>query len=81
MKIARLCILLLAVRCFSCGQDLATEKTVGTLEVVATFDGPMPTGVSVSNSGRIFLNFPKWGDAVEYTVGELKNGKTVPYPD
>jgi hypothetical protein len=38
----------------------------------------MPTGVTVANSGR---NFPKWRDKVEYTVAEVKNGKTLPYPN
>jgi sugar lactone lactonase YvrE len=66
------------VHCF--GQNLPTERTIGSLEVVATFDGPMPTGVTVANNGRIFVNFPKWGDVVEYTVAEVKNGKTTPYP-
>jgi sugar lactone lactonase YvrE len=49
--------------------------------VVATFIGPMPTGVTVSKSGRIFVNFPKWGDKVDFTVAEVKNGETIPYPD
>lgn len=62
-------------------QDLAREHTVGQMEVAATFNGPMPTGVTVSNDGRIFVNFPKWGDKVEYTVAELKDGKTLPYPN
>ena len=54
----------------------------GRLETVHTFDsGPMPTGVSVSHSGRIFVNFPKWGDDVAHTVGEIKNHEVVPYPD
>ncbi len=61
-------------------QQFATEKTVGNLEVVATFNGPMPTGVTVSKNGRIFVNFPKWGDQVDYTVAEVKNGQTVAYP-
>lgn len=61
-------------------QELPRDKTIGQLEVVATFDGPMPTGVTVSNDGRIFVNFPRWGDNVDYTVAEVKNGKTVPYP-
>ena len=61
-------------------QDLARERSIGQLEVVATFDGAMPTGVTVANSGRIFVNFPRWGDKVEYTVAEVKGGKTVPYP-
>jgi sugar lactone lactonase YvrE len=80
MKTIALALLLAsaAVHCF--GQNLPTERTIGHLEVVATFDGPMPTGVTVANNGRIFVNFPKWGDAVEYTVAEVKNGNTVPYP-
>jgi sugar lactone lactonase YvrE len=63
------------------GQKLTTEQTIGQLEVVATFNGPMPTGVTVADNGRIFVNFPKWGDAVEYTVAEVKGGKTEPYPN
>jgi sugar lactone lactonase YvrE len=55
--------------------------SIGNPEVVATFDGPMPTGVTVSHSGRIFVNFPRWGDKVDFTVAEVKNGKAVPYPD
>ena len=62
-------------------QDLAKDRAIGKLEVVATFSGPMPTGVTVANNGRIFVNFPKWGDNVEYTVAEVKDGKTIPYPN
>ena len=51
------------------------------LQLVAGFWGPMPTGVAVSKTGRIFVNFPRWGDPVEYTVGELKNGQVTPYPN
>jgi sugar lactone lactonase YvrE len=51
-----------------------------TLEQVHAFDGPMPTGVAVSHEGRIFTNFPRWGDRVEFTLGELRDGKVVPYP-
>jgi sugar lactone lactonase YvrE len=62
-------------------QELAADRAIGKLEVVATFSGPMPTGVTVANNGRIFVNFPKWGDNVEYTVAEVKDGKTLPYPN
>jgi sugar lactone lactonase YvrE len=61
--------------------QLPTARTVGRLEVVATFDGPMPTGVTVSRGGRIFVNFPRWGDPVDFTVAELKDGKPVAYPN
>lgn len=60
---------------------LATDGVIGHPEVVATFNGPMPTGVTVSHRGRIFVNFPRWGDDVPYTVAEVRNGHTVAYPD
>jgi sugar lactone lactonase YvrE len=85
-------VALFAVTCIGqgVGQKIAEEHVIGQLEVVATFDGAMPTGVSVSNrgvagatatQGRIFVNFPKWGDTVDYTVAEVKDGKTIPFPN
>ncbi len=59
----------------------ATDETLGALETVATFDGPMPTGVTVSREGRIFVNYPKWGDDVTFTVGEVRDGRAIAYPD
>jgi sugar lactone lactonase YvrE len=50
------------------------------LELVATVNGPMPTGIAVSKTNRLFTNFPRWGDPVEYTVAEIVNGKSVPFP-
>jgi sugar lactone lactonase YvrE len=61
-------------------ERLAQDAPIGTLELVATFFGAMPTGVSVSHTGRIFVNFPKWGDDVAFTVAELVNGEPRPYP-
>jgi sugar lactone lactonase YvrE len=74
-------ILLCCLATICRSQEIARDRVIGQIEVVATFNGPMPTGVTVANSGRIFVNFPKWGDNVEYTVAELKEGKTVPYPN
>ena len=62
-------------------EDLARDRPAGEIETVATFDGPMPTGVTVSHSGRIFICYPKWGDKVDFTVAEVKDGKPVAYPD
>jgi sugar lactone lactonase YvrE len=57
-------------------------RNVGAIEPVFAFrDGPMPTGVTVSAQGRIFVNFPKWGDEVPFTVGEIRDGRVVAYPD
>ena len=54
-------ILLLAVSAAaSAGEPkLAADKPEGRLELVATFDGPMPTGVTVSQKGRVFVNYPR----------------------
>jgi len=41
----------------------------------------MPTGVTVSRSGRTFVTFPRWGDPVRATLVELRNGAEVPYPN
>lgn len=62
-------------------KDLPREKTIGKIEAVAFFTGPMPTGITVSRSGRMFVNFPQWGDKVNATVAEVRKGKTVPYPN
>ncbi len=70
-----------AVPLLSQGQVLAHDVPVGRLEQVATFNGPMPTGVTVSRTNRIFVNFPRWGDDVPFTVAEVVNGKAVPFPD
>src|SRR4051794_25966733 len=81
-------IRMLAIQAFcvatviSAGNDgkLPTAESVGKFEVVAVFHGPKPTGVTVSHKGRIFVNFPRWGDPVDFTVAELKGGKPVAFP-
>lgn len=59
----------------------AIAQNAGEVEQVATFTGAMPTGVTVAPNGRIFVNFPRWGDDVPFTVAEVRGGKTVAYPD
>ena len=51
-----------------------------TLERVAKFDHQV-TGVAVSETGRLFVNFPRWSEDAPVSVGELKDGRVVPYPD
>jgi sugar lactone lactonase YvrE len=74
-------LLVLAVAAPAEDQKLPAARPVGRIEAVGTFHGPMPTGVTVSHKGRIFVNFPRWGDPVEFTVAELKDGKSIPYPN
>lgn len=61
-------------------RELPIDEAVGDLELVHQFDGPMPTGVTVSHQGRIFVNYPKWGDDGDFTVGEIRDGQAVTYP-
>lgn len=59
---------------------LPIEKYFGKFELVYAFYGAMPTGVSVSETNRIFICFPKWGDDIKFTVAEIIEDKLQPYP-
>ncbi len=61
--------------------ELPTDEPFGALEPIAFFHGAMPTGVTVSHKGRIFVNFPKWGDDVQFTVAEIRDGEAIAYPN
>lgn len=51
------------------------------LQEVAKFDHQV-TGVTVSEGGRIFVNFPRWSEDVPVSVAEvLKDGMVKPYPN
>src|SRR5215211_3765322 len=62
-------------------EQLPSNEPLGVLEPVAYFNDAMPTGVTLSHKGRIFVNFPKWGDEVSFTVAEIRDGETVAYPN
>lgn len=56
-------------------------ESAGSFEVVADFYGPGPSGVVVTDAGRIFVGFPR--HAVNHkgaTLGELVQGRVVPWP-
>ena len=61
--------------------EIAESQSLGELELVANFSGAMPAGVTVSQDGRIFVTFPRWGDDVPFTVGEVIGDRVVPYPN
>jgi sugar lactone lactonase YvrE len=60
---------------------LPSDRVIGRIEPVFEFHDAMPTGVSVAAGGRIFVNFPRWGDPAPFTVGEIRGGGVVPYPN
>ncbi|MBA3543643.1 MAG: SMP-30/gluconolactonase/LRE family protein [Chthoniobacterales bacterium] len=57
------------------------QAGTATLEPVATFPEQQVTGVAVSRSGRIFVNFPDWSDGHTISVAEIVNGKPQPFPN
>lgn len=70
-----------AISAASSAKHVASDRPIGHIEPVHEFYDAMPTGVTVAADGRIFINFPRWGDEVPFTVGEIRDGKIVAYPD
>lgn len=64
------------------GQN-ASQNGLRPLQLVATFTHPRQvTGVAVSPSGRIFVNFPRWEEDVAISVAEVgPGGALTPFPD
>ncbi|APR38297.1 L-dopachrome tautomerase-related protein [Paraburkholderia sp. SOS3] len=60
---------------------LPKERSIGHIEPVHEFYGAMPSGVAKAPNGRLFVNYPRWGDDVPFTVGEIVDGHVVPYPN
>jgi sugar lactone lactonase YvrE len=60
---------------------LPTERSIGHIEPVFEFYDAMPAGVTKAPNGRLFVNYPRSGDDVPFSVGEIVGGHVVPYPD
>lgn len=58
----------------------AQQEDGAALTEVAKFPHQV-TGVSVSEDGRIFVNFPRWTEDAPISVAEVVNGELRPYPD
>lgn len=49
---------------------------------VTFFKGVQVTGITISDNGRMFVNFPRWRAGVPYSVLEImKDGSQKQYPD
>lgn len=59
-----------------------TTEEPSTLQEVAAFKGQQVTGVTVTDKGRVFANFPRWRDNVNNSVVEvLENGESKAFPN
>jgi hypothetical protein len=50
------------------------------LQIVADFPDQQITGIAVSETGRMFVNLPRWSVDVPISVGEVKGGKITLFP-
>jgi sugar lactone lactonase YvrE len=73
--------LFIASTVFAQTRRAVQSSRAGQIEQVFAFQNQMPTGVTVSQTGRIFVNYPRWEDPVAFTVAEIVNGREVPFPD
>jgi sugar lactone lactonase YvrE len=68
----RLCVLLIAS---------APTISAAQLKEAASFPHRQVTGVAISKSGRVFVNFPNWSDDHTLSVAEVIDGTPKPFPN
>jgi sugar lactone lactonase YvrE len=80
---AKLSMLAFAATVF-CSSSIAFAQDGGKYHVAEVYhnDNFQLTGITVSHSGRLFINFPRWSDQYLNAVIEvMPDGSTKPYPD
>ena len=60
---------------------IAPPVSGAELQEVASFPYQQVTGVAVSKSARLFLNFPNWSEDHTVSVAEIVDGKIRPFPN
>ena len=71
---------LAAAAAFAAPTARSPSKDAAGLNRIARFEH-QATGVTVSEDGRIFVNFPRWTEDTAVSVAELRDGRLVPFPD
>ncbi|WP_051200197.1 SMP-30/gluconolactonase/LRE family protein [Flavobacterium subsaxonicum] len=62
--------------------NIQAQTTKAKLQTVFTDSIYQLTGVAVSQSGRIFTNYPRWAGPYRYALAEVgKNNTAKPYPN
>ncbi|AWG23138.1 hypothetical protein FFWV33_17185 [Flavobacterium faecale] len=74
-------ILLSLAACKGRINSKAEPKTAHQVTQVAEFKGQQVTGIAIANSGRMFVNFPRWREGVESAVVEIDGNKNKSYPN
>lgn len=61
--------------------DVTEQTKTPKVTQITAFKGQQVTGISVSNDGCIFVNFPRWRKGVNNAVVEIKNDTSLPFPN
>jgi sugar lactone lactonase YvrE len=69
---------MLLALCVNFAAQLSAQKLLPVSVAVST--NYQLNGVAVSQDDRIFLALPRWVQPDSFSVGEVKDGKVVPYP-
>ena len=60
---------------------ISCTTSTNKITQVAAFKGQQVTGVTVSEQGKIFANFPRWRKGVKNAVVQISNNTATPYPN
>lgn len=61
------------------GAPAAEVETASLVEVASS--AKQWTGLTMSEDGRLFVNYPRWSADVPVSVAEIVDGEPMPYPD
>ncbi len=67
---------------FSCSQNNQPTELIENYELALVAESQtLWTGVAVSQEGRIFVNYPRWGNEIQFSVAEITSGEPVAFPN
>ncbi|MEH0157818.1 L-dopachrome tautomerase-related protein [Limibacter armeniacum] len=71
---------ILLISCQSKQDSTQAAKESEKLQEVASSEKQW-TGIAISKSGRMFVNYPRWSENVPVSVAEIIDGEAIAYPD
>ncbi|WP_172281998.1 SMP-30/gluconolactonase/LRE family protein [Chryseobacterium sp. LAM-KRS1] len=74
-KIVFLCLFITNVVAYS-------QETTSKVQMSIFAENPQQwTGIAISKTNRVFVNFPRWSPETPVSVAEIIDGKTIPFPN
>ncbi|WP_333661152.1 L-dopachrome tautomerase-related protein [Chishuiella changwenlii] len=78
-KLVLLTSLIACLILLSCNSD--DVKNSRENDLVASVKGVQITTIAITQTGRIFVNAPRWRTGNAFAVAEIVNGEPIPYPN